>query len=169
MEKGLQGPGELSGLDCPSGKAAGARAFAPKLFPLTAIWTLEKAGLINTGFCAVLIRDSVFWQDCQYGIDNCSWKRSPKMKLQHSTVLCINLVWHKLKYKCSSDFGMSTQYMYFNPMEEPLEQSDLTEDLQRPWIAATELLLTQPLAKGSFPDAVISPAEPYSADPSLGP
>lgn len=55
------------------------------------------------------------------------------MKLQRSTVSYINLVWHKLKYKFSSDFGM-----YFNPMEEPPgAEWCLTEDLQRPWISTT--------------------------------
>lgn len=37
---------------------------------------LQKADLINTGFCAILIRYSVFWQDCQYGIDNYVFERA---------------------------------------------------------------------------------------------
>lgn len=64
------------------------------------------------------------------------------MKWQHSIDFYINLVWHNLKYKFSNDFGMSTQYICFNLMEEPPRaESYLTEDLQRPQ-AATELLLT---------------------------
>lgn len=70
----------------------------------------------------------------------------------------INLVRHKLKYKFRSDFGMSTQYMYFNSMEEPPRAESFSQRISRDLHgflpqAATELLLTKPLAKGSFPGA----------------
>lgn len=55
-----------------------------------------------------------------------------------------------------SAFGTSTQYIYFNPMEEPPgAESYLTEDLQRPsWISATgchRAVVNLTISKGKFP------------------